>query len=263
LFGFSFLIFGLSIYGVYAVRMERIRLRNETIDANLRALRAQIKPHFLSNILHSVQQSFESNRKQDAVSLLSSFGKMVRRILDTSDQNFILVTDEIRQLKEYLEFECKRTHQNIDYDIIVQEEYSFDDVYLPTMLIQPILENALIHGFGQREQPDARIELHLFMINDVESKPTKEGFDISKRGRLLVSVRDNGIGRAAAARKPRSGSKSFGVRSLDEKIGWIARKFKTVAFGVVVDLLDDNDQPCGTMVTLNLPLLFKDRMSDL
>jgi len=263
LFAGGAILFGLLVFTGYKVRVTRIRMRNQLIDANLTALRAQIRPHFIANIINSVQIYFLNNKKEDAIVFLGTFGKMVRRILDTSEEEFITVSEELKQIREYLDFECRRTSRKIDYDIRFPDDMNMNYIFLPTMLLQPILENAMIHGLQVGEITEGSVEIQFLFIQEKEQKLKKNEFNITREGRMMVSISDTGIGRAASAVKKHSSSKSFGVKSIQNRLKWISEKFDCEAFAIIEDLKDKNEEPGGTMVTLNLPLFIKDPISEI
>jgi LytS/YehU family sensor histidine kinase len=258
LFGGGAFLFGLLVFTGYRIRLNRIRMRNQLIDANLTALRAQIRPHFIANIINSVQIYFLNNKKEDAIVFLGTFGKMVRRILDTSEEEFITVSEELKQIREYLDFECRRTSRKIDYEIRFPDDMNINYIYLPTMLLQPILENAMIHGLQVGEITEGSVEIQFLFIQEKGQKLKKNEFNISLEGRMLVSISDTGIGRAASSIKKHSSSRSFGVKSIQNRLKWISEKFDCEAFAIVEDLKNKYEEPAGTMVTLNLPLFIKD-----
>jgi hypothetical protein len=258
LFGGGALLFGLLVFTGYRIRLNRIRMRNQLIDANLTALRAQIRPHFIANIINSVQIYFLNNKKEDAIVFLGTFGKMVRRILDTSEEEFITVSEELKQIREYLDFECRRTSRKIDYEIRFPDDMNINYIYLPTMLLQPILENAMIHGLQVGEITEGSVEIQFLFIQEKGQKLKKNEFNISLEGRMLISISDTGIGRAASSIKKHSSSRSFGVKSIQNRLKWISEKFDCEAFAIVEDLKNKYEEPAGTMVTLNLPLFIKD-----
>ena len=263
LFGGGAFLFGLLLFTGYRIRLNRIRMRNQLIDANLTALRAQIRPHFIANIINSVQIYFLNNKKEDAIIFLGTFGKMVRRILDTSEEELITVSEELKQIREYLDFECRRTSRKIDYEIRFPDDMNMNYIYLPTMLLQPILENAMIHGLQVGEILEGSIEIQFLIIQEKGQMLKKNAFNISLEGRMLVSISDTGIGRAASSLKKHSSSRSFGVKSIQNRLKWISEKFGCEAFAIIEDLKDKYEEPSGTMVTLNLPLFIKDPIAEM
>ena len=263
LFGGGAFLFGLLLFTGYRIRLNRIRMRNQLIDANLTALRAQIRPHFIANIINSVQIYFLNNKKEDAIIFLGTFGKMVRRILDTSEEELITVSEELKQIREYLDFECRRTSRKIDYEIRFPDDMNMNYIYLPTMLLQPILENAMIHGLQVGEISEGSIEIQFLIIQEKGQMLKKNAFNISLEGRMLVSISDTGIGRAASSLKKHSSSRSFGVKSIQNRLKWISEKFGCEAFAIIEDLKDKYEEPSGTMVTLNLPLFIKDPIAEM
>ena len=247
------------VYNFQRVRLARFQLEAEMTDASLRSLRSQMKPHFLSNILNSMHYFILSEKPEEAGNFVSRFSRLVRHMLDTSDRNYIELEPELFQLREYLNFECSRAGRQVDFAIVYQRDADFSKVLIPTMLLQPLVENALIHGIFPLPDFSGRIQLRLGMADapDFRSFP-EEGIRIARNGRLLIQLCDNGRGRKAATRKYVSkDSPSFGLRSIKERLRWIERRYHAGAEIQVSDLYHPDGRPAGTSVVLNLPLIEK------
>jgi LytS/YehU family sensor histidine kinase len=226
-------------------------------DTSLRSLRSQMKPHFLSNILNSMHYFILSERPEEAGNFVSRFAHLVRHMLDSSDKSYIGLEEEIKQLREYLHFECSRSGKSVDLQVVFQKDADFSVVLVPTMLLQPLVENALVHGIFPHQELNGRIEVRIGIADSADfCDYPAEGIRLSRSGRLFVQVRDNGLGRAASAnRNSRRVSPSYGLRSIRERLRWIERKYKAVAEIRISDLQNANGLPAGTSVLLNLPLM--------
>jgi LytS/YehU family sensor histidine kinase len=245
------------LYNIQRIRIARLQLETEMTDASLRSLRAQMKPHFLSNILNSMQYFILSEKPEESGNFVQGFSRMVRHILDASDKNYILLSVEINQLRDYLHFECRRADRPVQMDVLFQYDGDFSNTLIPTMLLQPLIENALMHGIFPLQNREGKITIR---IGKAESGRFRnipnEGLRISDAGRLLVQVCDNGQGReASAVLKPHRPSPSYGMRAIRERLEWMQRKYGIYAEMIIKDRYDAEGKSIGTCITLNLPLL--------
>ncbi|MCB9286738.1 MAG: histidine kinase [Lewinellaceae bacterium] len=162
------------------------------------ALRAQMNPHFLSNCLNTIQSFIAKGEKMTAMRYLSNFNRLLRRALDFSQVNEISLEEEVQLLKDYIELEQMRFGGRFTYQVEVDEAIDLFDTQIPPMLVQPFVENAIIHAF-----PDEVNDPKLYISYRQEGE------------NLLITVTDNGIGIAEAKRRkasgPRSKRKSYGM----------------------------------------------------
>jgi len=249
------------VYNVQRVRIARLRLDSEMTDSSLKALRSQMKPHFLSNILNSIQYFILNEKDEEAGTFINSFSRLVRNILDSSDTNYLSLSRELTQLEDYVSFECRRAGRDIAFEIELQPDADFSNVLIPTMLIQPLLENCLMHGILPKPaSTDDKIVLSIHKVDSVRFRDFPgDKIKISNKGRLIVLVSDNGQGRTASMqRRHRRYSQSYGVKTIQERMVWIEKKFRVRTFMEIHDLADTDGNPCGTSVLLNLPLIISD-----
>ena len=249
------------VYNVQGVRIAKLRLESEMTDASLKSIRTQMKPHFLSNILNSMHYFILSERPEESGNFVSRFSRLVRHMLDSSDKNYLPLNLELMQLREYLSFECKRADRDVDMVFIFQQDADFSRVLVPTMLLQPLIENCLMHGLFPRKDITPRIEIRIGKVESVRFQTVAaDHIRVSNRGRLLLQVKDNGQGREASrSSRLRRYSESYGMRNISDRLRWIERKFRVSAKMQVLDLKDAKGIPCGTAVVLNLPLMEKDK----
>jgi LytS/YehU family sensor histidine kinase len=241
---------------VQRIRIARLRLESEMTDASLKSIRVQMKPHFLSNILNSMHYFILSERPEDAGNFVSSFSRLVRHMLDASDKNYLPVYPEISQLRDYVAFECRRLNREIELSVNWQMDADFSRVLIPAMLLQPLVENSLMHGIFPKKDGKGKIQIRIGLVDSVHFQHyPPDQMRISGQGRLLIRVEDNGQGRVASlASRHRRYSQSFGMRGISERLLWIKRKFHVQAEMEIHDLSDAKG-PCGTAVVLNLPLM--------
>jgi LytS/YehU family sensor histidine kinase len=245
------------VYNVQRVRMARLRLESQMTDASLKSIRTQMKPHFLSNILNSMHYFILSEKPEDAGNFVSSFSRLVRHMLDSSDKNYLPIQPELEQLRDYISFECRRVNRDVKLNIEWQKDADFRNVLIPAMLLQPLVENSLMHGIFPLKDVAGQIDIRIGKVESVlfqESSADK--MRVSGVGRLLVRVQDNGQGREASkASRHRRFSQSYGMRGISERLVWIKRKFYVSADMQILDLKDPGGNACGTAVVLNLPLM--------
>ncbi|MCB0589178.1 MAG: histidine kinase, partial [Phaeodactylibacter sp.] len=199
------------------------------------ALRAQMNPHFLSNCLNTIQSFIAKGEKMTAMRYLSNFNRLLRRALDFSQMNEISLEEEVQLLKDYIELEKMRFGGRFNYQVEVDKSIDLFDTQIPPMLVQPFVENAIIHAF-----PDEVNDPKLHISYRQEGK------------NLLITVTDNGIGIAEAKRrkaaKARSKRKSYGM-------GLPARRLRLMGEGkeepvVVEEVKDEKGKVGGTRVRI-------------
>lgn len=207
---------------------------NKVVEFKLMALRSVMNPHFFFNALSSIQYFIAQNDRKNAINYLSTFSQLVRGILEHSVSNTISMASEITQLRNYIVLEQLRFENKFDYQIDVEEGLDMEGTEIPSMLVQPYVENAIIHGLYNKK------EKGLLTIS------------ISKEGNtLLFQVQDNGVGRKKAMeinRKNRMGHKSLGTAITEERLNLINNKYR-VSFEVL-DIIDEKGQAGGTTVKI-------------
>ena len=207
----------------------------------MRALRAQMNPHFIFNSLNSIQKYILKNDQYAASQYLTKFSRLIRLILDHSNQNNILLSSETELLQLYCEMESLRFDHRFNYRIQVDASLQPDTQEIPSMLIQPYVENAIWHGLLHKETTGNLL---------IEFKKTADG-------QLIVMVEDDGVGRSRAAElksKQVLKKKSYGMQITEDRIALINRLNKIQASCRVLDLTDEQGRPAGTRVELVIPL---------
>lgn len=213
---------------------QQIKLeKQKALQAQMMMLTAQMNPHFIFNSLNSIQYFLLENDGQSALNYLSEFAGLMRKTLHNSSQRFISISEEITFLKKYLDLEKERFQDRFDYNITNQLEDT-DDILIPPMLLQPYLENAIVHGFKEIEH-QGKIELAF-----LESKNTIE-----------VIIKDNGIGREAAA-KIRSAAphRSVAISNTKTRLELLKTAYEDGDFEVVINDLNHEGTASGTEVII-------------
>lgn len=242
------------IYTFYLQRISKIRseealkrkFEKQISEIEMKALRAQMNPHFIFNSLNSIQKFIFDRDEYAASQYLTKFSRLIRMILDHSDQDFISLSEEVDLLNLYIEMEALRFDKSFDYHIEVDPSIPLD-TRLPSMIIQPHIENAIWHGL-----------LHL--SPNVHDKEFRKGkllvtFKQSNADLLIITIEDNGVGRQKAKEyksKQILKKKSYGSGISEERIKIFNRMHGINTSFNVVDLVDKNNEGIGTRVEIIL-----------
>lgn len=237
------LLLSTLVYVLFQYRLRQIREKEalkskmaiEVSRLELRALKAQINPHFIFNAMSSVMYYLSQNRAEDAESYLQRFAELVRSVLENSERSAVPLEQEINLMRKYVSLESERFKgASIQFNIH-SDGIELGKIWVPPTLLQPYIENSIWHGLRHKEG-DRRIDLSC----------QREG------GLLKVSIEDNGIGREASAKKgtSRREHKSFGMTIASRRIEVLNKE--KVESVVIEDLVEENE-PMGTRVTFYVP----------
>ena len=237
------LLLGGVIYFLYRYRIRQIKqkanLDKLLAETEMKALHAQMNPHFIFNCLNSIREMILNNENRQASRYLSKFAQMIRITLNHSTRPLTSLQQTLDYLHRYLEMEQIRT-AHFRYRIEVDEELEPESIMLPPMLIQPFLENAIWHGPRPQGAP-----MDLFIRFQLSGK------------RLLCIIEDNGIGigESMAQKKTETMThESVGIENIRQRIQVLNKKYD---FESTITIQDKNLMPgngSGTIVTLYLPI---------
>jgi len=219
--------------------LKKQEIREELLKSQLVALRAQMNPHFLYNVLNTVQGLVYGNRKTEAGELLGNFSDLMRKTLQASDKQLLNLKDEIENIRLYLELEKARFEEGFSYEIITEQIEDLSSVYVPSLMLQPFVENAVKHG----------------LLHKPGNKKVSIHFRKQDNG-LHVTIDDNGIGRAQSMEiNQRSKSKpfSFATEALSERMELFNRLYREKIQYRVIDKFDSRQAPSGTRIELFIP----------
>lgn len=225
----------LILFLIYKIRMNR-RLKKQTLEKRLRelqmaAIRAQMNPHFLFNSLNSVQNLVQQNKNQEAHLYLSDFAGLIRKVLRNSDKEEVSLAEELETLEQYLKLEKLRFDFN--YTIDVDDQIDQDLFMLPSMILQPIAENALTHGL-QHKTGDKKLSVQITKIENA----------------IQITVEDNGIG-MKASEQLKTNSNGVGLRMNEERIQMMKEKYGGNYSFRLIDLTEQGLE--GTRVEIVIP----------
>ncbi len=214
-------------------KQQEAELKSEISDTEMKALRAQMNPHFIFNSLNSIGDYITKNNTQLADEYLAKFAKLMRLILENSEKKEVPLADDLKALELYMQLEALRMNQKFTYQIKVDDEIDIENTLVPPLLLQPFVENSIWHGISNKDGV-GKILVH-----------------IKKEGEMInCVVEDDGIGRKQAAEKSEitESKKSLGMKITKARID-ILNKVKNATAAVhLFDLAQ------GTRVEVKLPL---------
>lgn len=240
-FNYALIIFILLVLialAFIAKALYSIKKKNKKIA--LQSLRREMNPHFIFNSLNSVNQFIAQNNELEANKYLSSYSKLMRNIMENSNKDFISLSTEMEQMKEYLDLEYMRFHDKFEYRIDIDNSLDTDAIYIPNMLIQPQLENAIWHGLRYKEGKG-------LLTLTIEAKGNS----------LNVIIEDDGIGLTKSKElktKHQREHKSRGLTNTYERISLLNSLY---GLNISVDIIEKTEPHTGVVVTLQFPLMDK------
>ncbi len=232
-------LFVVLVLFIYRWQLDVQRKKSEQINelnaSKLIAIQSQMNPHFIFNALNSIQDLVLKGDVEHSYSYITTFSNLVRRTLNYSEKDFIDFDQEIKLLELYLSLEKLRFKKELNYTIDFK---NVEDIMLPPLLIQPFIENALIHGLLHKEgEKNLRITFEL-------------------KEMLVCTIEDNGIGREKAKAiklRQRSEHESFSGKAIHKRFEILSNVFEG-NFGYVYEDLYQNNEAIGTKVILNIPI---------
>lgn len=216
---------------------KKQRLKTALIGSQLTALRSQMNPHFLYNVLNSLQGLVYSNKANEAGTYVSMFSDHLRHTLDISGKQWVTVKEETESLEVYLELEKLRFGDDFHYEIRKQKDVS-DYLKIPSMIVQPFVENAVKHG----------------LLNKKGDKKVSVCFDLVEDNRLQISVTDNGIGREQSYlinKQRKDKPKSFATQAIENRIDLLNQQYHNAVSLEIIDL-KEKGIAVGTAVYLRI-----------
>ncbi len=207
-------------------------------ELKLMSLRSAMNPHFIFNALNSIQYFISNNERHQAIQYLSTFSKLIRGILVSSAQNKILLSDELELLKHYMDLEEVRFEEKFKVHFQIDPEIDMT-MEVPSLLIQPFVENAIVHGLSNLEE-NGILKISIYPHND---------------DYIIFEIEDNGIGREAAKKLQRVSQKrhkSLGISLAEERLKMINKNSQLTI--ETKDLYSEDQKPAGTLVRIWLQL---------
>lgn len=215
-------------------QLKILELEKRVAELKLNVLRAQMSPHFIFNALNSVQSCIVSNKIDVAIEYLSQFSKLLSMIFENSDKPIVTLAIEIEALRLYINIESLRFDHRIKFNIEVDDALLSENVRVPSMLLQPFVENSIKHAFDENKL-DRKVNIR---ISRTENK-------------IRYVVSDNGVGYRHSAKKQKQNHKSVGLDLVREKLRTIHNESDFVL--TIADLSEMDQNQSGTKVSIEFP----------
>ncbi len=233
----------LYIFFLYRLR-QQLRLQAVRHELEIKALRAQMNPHFIFNSMNTIDAYILRKRFVEASDCLQKFSKLIRQILENSENQTISISAELETLKLYIELEQERFSHSFSYVFDIEPALLEKEYQIPPLLIQPFVENAILHGIRHLTERKGEILVKLFVNS---SSPPGSGGEV-----LFCQIQDNGIGRKASSivnQQRQENHKSMGVDITMERIATYQALYGSKMETNIIDLEE------GTMIEIKLPLI--------
>jgi LytS/YehU family sensor histidine kinase len=212
------------------------QIKEKIAQLEMTALRSQMNPHFVFNSLNTVRYFVISDQKEKAKDYLSKFSKLLRTILTYSKENTISLSKELDAIRLYLDVELGRFESNFFYSIEIDEEIEVDSIQIPPLLLQPYIENAIIHGLRNSEKTEKILKIDILQKNE---------------NLVVILIEDNGIGREKATQLNRQKENihlSLGNEITNQRIEIHNQHYQSKIKVMTID------QPSGTLVEISIQL---------
>lgn len=211
-------------------------------EIELKAIRAQINPHFIFNCLNSIQLFVMQRDFEYAQKYLSDFSYLIRKTLDFSRRNFISLADEIAYLNTYLGLEKMRFEHKMEYEIYVDPAIATAELEVPAMLLQPYVENAVKYGMTNSNHPIGKLLIQ---------------FNQTAPDMLECLIEDNGIGiiRSKTLRTLPKHHQSSGMEISFNRAELLNKMYNTGIHIDIIDKSEKNNTESGTIVRILIPQL--------
>ena len=224
-------------------RIKQVRgeeqLKQQRMDAEMKALRAQMNPHFIFNCLNTIDSFIVTNRQEEASALLQKFSKLIRIVLENSTQEKTVIRKDWEALINYIELEETIHESSFTYTADIDEILLNGAYLIPPLLLQPYVENAILHGLRHRQDRKGELSLSMKLKGD----------------KIIAVIEDNGIGRERAAiinSQRTSYKQSLGTELARHRLENWAGKTGHAISTETVDRIN-NGKPEGTRVTIIFP----------
>ncbi|MBC7885112.1 MAG: histidine kinase, partial [Saprospiraceae bacterium] len=226
---------------------ELMALNIKMSESRFLNLRLQMNPHFIFNSLSAIQHLIVTGQTTKSYKYLSTFSNFLRSLLKFAEHNFISIDDEIKMLNMYLELESLRFDQSFTFNIIVDESLTNEELLVPSLLVQPFVENAIWHGLLHKEG-EKNLKIEFQNMNDEY---------------ITCTIEDNGVGRIESAEIQKNKisvtkDQSRGIHIVKERLLMLQQKAGKPANIDIVDLVDEAGDATGTKIIVTIPFYNQD-----
>nr|HPQ33794.1 histidine kinase [Tenuifilaceae bacterium] len=234
----SVLLVLLVLLGATWIWSSKQEAKRKQLLLEHKLLRSQMNPHFLFNSLSTIQNLILRSEKMEAATQVANFSNFIRFILDSSRNNLVSLEKEIEAINLFLDLQKKRFPNLFTHTLNINLNDDPADILVPPLIIQPFVENAIIHGFAKDSTGG------LLQVNFIEDN-----------GQLCCRVKDNGVGISSTPTRKEGTHKSVATQITRERLDLLNKRFKTKA---MVEYEDIPSNEKGTSILITLPLLFND-----
>ncbi len=238
-----FLITAIITYSIIKNQQQKnIIQKQQTNFHKQKAMLAQMNPHFIFNAINSIQNFVLNNKEDEAYNYLTKFSKLIRMILHNSNEELLTLSAEIESINLYISLEQLRFSNSFMYNLSIADAIDADNVEIPTMLIQPYVENAIWHGLmNLKAERKAILQIDISIVNNL----------------LKIVIEDNGIGRERSVEyKKKDTHNPVAMKLTEERLEMMKQSINANKISItIVDLYDQEKKPCGTRVELFLPII--------
>ena len=243
IFWYSILILAIIAASlIFIYRNRRLLQEKQILTLEQDMLRSQMNPHFIFNSLNSIKLYIINNEKENAVYYLNKFSKLIRKILVASSEKESTLEDELDTMQLYMNIENIRFSNEIAFRISVADEINTSIIKVPSLMLQPFLENALWHGLSSKKD-DKTITLDVYRAS--------EDF-------INIAITDNGVGRKQAQKINNDKllkRKSVGIAITKARLSNFSKGYTSEYSITIDDLFDNEDRPIGTRVLVKIPTI--------
>lgn len=234
------LSFSYTIYIIIKREKQKTAINKKISELKLQALQAQMNPHFIFNTINAIQYFIRKKDSDSAYFYLTKFSRLLRQTLENSEKLRIPLDEELELLKLYLELQLLRYGNKFSYRIDIDPEIDAHIVEIPSMVLQPYIENSIQHGFSSKRK-GGKLEISFKQNNDM----------------LVCTIKDNGVGikNSLSLKKEKdSDHKSSGMKLTADRLEIINTAHKDNIHISINDLNEMDEKESGTCVTLQIPV---------
>jgi tetratricopeptide (TPR) repeat protein len=224
------------------IQKQKEEIESVNRQLEMRLLRTQLNPHFIFNALSSIQHLITGNEKSSALNYMGKFSRLLRQVLDNSAETTVTLSEEIKLLKAYIELEALRFNHDFSYEISLSEDIDPESIELPVLLVQPLIENSIIHGLLPSKK-----EKKLMVFFKLENE------------NLVCEIQDNGVGRQFAEKnkcQKQELQKSHGLNITRQRITSRQADMEHMETITYTDLVSPKGEIAGTRVIVQIPSTF-------
>jgi tetratricopeptide (TPR) repeat protein len=216
--------------------------RQKIAESQIQSLRAQMNPHFIFNSLNSIENFMMQNEKRKASDYLHKFALLIRTILDSSHDEITSVSMDMEALKLYIDLEQMRFNNKFCYQEIIDQQLLTGDYNVPSLLIQPYVENAIVHGIAHSDKTDLKLTVSATLENNY----------------IKYVIEDNGIGREQAEKYKKINKlhhRSIGLKITEDRVHLFNQNENGNGHIRITDLYAEDNTPDGTRIEVRLKVI--------